>query len=60
MVPIPSASKRDECLAERDWPAVTSWIAESSDEDGILFRHDSLLVAASLRGGSGDDIVLNK
>ena len=25
MVPIPSASKRDECLAERDWPAVTFW-----------------------------------
>ena len=21
----PSASKRDGCLAERDWPAVTSW-----------------------------------
>jgi hypothetical protein len=25
MVPIPSASKRDDCLAELDWPAMTFW-----------------------------------
>ena len=25
MVPIPSTSKRDGRLAERDWPSMTSW-----------------------------------
>ena len=25
VVSIPSASKRFECLADRDWPAVTFW-----------------------------------
>ena len=32
VVPIPSAGRRDDCLAERDWPAVTFWTLESSDE----------------------------
>jgi hypothetical protein len=38
MVPIPSASKRDDGLAERDWRSVTSWTPESSDEVECSFR----------------------
>src|SRR5262245_63759046 len=32
VVPIPSANKRDDCPAERDWPAVTFWTPEKSHE----------------------------
>ena len=38
VVPIASARKRDDGLAERDWPAVTFWIPEKSDEMECFFR----------------------
>ncbi|MGB8639105.1 MAG: HdeA/HdeB family chaperone, partial [Pseudolabrys sp.] len=43
LVPVPSASKRDECLAERDWPAVTFLTSRRK-----AMRWTVVLVAATL------------
>ena len=48
MVPISSASKRDDGLAERDWPAVTSRTRRVAMRWNVLFVAATLLVAASL------------
>ena len=60
MVPIPSASKRDECLAERDWPAVTSWTRRVAMRWNVLFVAATLLVAASLPSAAQISIDMNK
>ena len=60
VVPIPSASKCDECLAEHDWPAVTSWTRRVAMRWNVLFVAATLLVAASLPSAAQISIDMNK
>ena len=44
MVPVPSARKRDECLAERDWPAVIFFdLPEKSHEVDCCFGSSDIV-----------------
>ena len=47
VVPIPSASKRNGGLAERDRPAVTFWTLEKAIRWNVLFVAVSLLMVVS-------------
>ena len=60
MVPIPSASKRDDGLAERDWPAVTYWTRRVAMRWNVLFVSATLLVAASLPSAAQNKITCGR
>jgi hypothetical protein len=59
VVPIPSTIKRDDCLAERDWPAVTLWTRRKAMGRRI-FVAALLLVAASQPGVAQINVDMNQ